>query len=247
MNGTPLVVDNRSGKWSQSSADFRAGVLSSVADQAAAVMLTEVTEPHQAKRLTTVPGYTALHDLSHGDRDEVALLTNDKQLDVLSWSSTALGPDLGPGGRIVGGVATATLTVVRKPIVLAVWHAPSAVEGDWQGRRADAWRAALEELQDEVHQTRIRVGLRAPVFVGGDWNVDFRRQWVRDAVAREWPALEVPRLPLRGGSHGHRYIDPVLVTGAVRRARLSHLPRTRGNDHRPQRLRCRVYPKQVVA
>lgn len=230
---TPVRIDELSGRFDRKPSLLRAAVERS-AKHADIILCTEVTDPARAAALGMV-GWTT-HRNPAKDLNEIAILTRDSEWAPIGrYEVAVLGPDLGPGGKVVAGIQALRNVHTGARLVVSIEHLPAGVEGRWARgqRRADAHRAAVQELR-ALHRTYRKHFKPHGEMAFADWNLNLHRKFVQDWIAEAWPALSVPRKEIvpKGGTHaGLRLID-----WFVRRRVVIHkwqiMRATAASDHR---------------
>jgi hypothetical protein len=117
-------------------------------------------------------------------------------------------------------------------------HLPAHMQEDVrEGRATESVQATREGLATLRNIVKGLQGTypKAQFIIGGDWNLDFHRTWVRGLVddAFDGTGLYVPN-PAAAGSFGDRLIDWAVTDFPVADGRV-RLPQT-GLDHRPVRF-----------
>ena len=135
---TVVRVDELSGRYDRGPALLAAQLAGSAAE-ADVILVTEVSAARRASALR-MDGWTVSRG-PDGDRGEVAVLTRDAIWTVRAYAAAVLGPDLGPGGKVVSGIALLEHTGTGARFAPSIAHLPASVEGTWaRGRgRADAY------------------------------------------------------------------------------------------------------------
>lgn len=127
----------------------------------------------------------------------------------------------------------------NKKFVLVVVHLPASVEDDLRiGRKTQRtlyWFSAFLRTKARGNLLRRRHKAAGVVYVA-DFNVNFKRDWVRRLIRALAPAYGLMwRAPFpAGGTHHDRLIDGTLIKGDIRgwmEARL--YPDDSSSDHRP--------------
>lgn len=235
---TGVRIAEISSRFDRSPASLLADV-EAAAEWADIILLTEVTRFGRRKTLHDFAkreGWTRHQDIDSGDASEVAILTRDSKWQAHGFKAQVLGPDLGPGGRIIGGIAC----LVHKNgtrFVVSVSHLPASVEGAWGSTRARAYRAAVRQLRDAHAAARRQLNPHAEAAFG-DWNLNLHKTWVREWIAKAWPTLTVPRASVipKGGTHaGGRLIDWFVRRNLYITA-WRVMPASEGSDHRSIRV-----------
>lgn len=176
------------------------------------ITLTEVADGKRPEAVK-LPGWSKAQQTDSSksfDLAECAILVEDDTWAIVRWRTYVIGPDLGPGNRIVMVMALLRHRVTGATSLLSTSHMPSAVEGAWDGRRAGHYRQALDRWRriNLAWRRAFRPDNEAAV---ADWNLDFRKRWVRAFFRGAWPGLDEPnpdRFPKKG-THGPRLIDMI--------------------------------------
>ncbi len=237
---TVVRVDELSGRYDRDPALLAAQLAGSAAE-ADVILVTEVSAARRASALR-MDGWTVSRG-PDGDRGEVAVLTRDAIWTVRAYAAAVLGPDLGPGGKVVSGIALLEHTGTGARFAPSIAHLPASVEGTWaRGRgRADAYRAAVDEWRLLHVEWRRRHQPDAEAAFA-DWNLNLHRRWVRDWVGDAWPTLTLPPAAVipAGATHaGGRLIDWFVRRG-LDVDTWGVLPSSPASDHRGIRVRARV-------
>ncbi|GGO86592.1 hypothetical protein GCM10011584_09280 [Nocardioides phosphati] len=199
------------------------------------ITLTEVAGWRRRRALRKVPGFTVLQDTKHGDAAEVAMLVRDSVWRVLHWEARVIGPDLGPGGRVIALFAVLEHVDTGLIYLVSDAHLPATVEGQWDSPRAAAYRAAVQQYR--VAHNRLAVLYRpGAVDAFADWNLNLHKPRTQQWVAAAWPELKAPTTLPSGGTHaGGRLIDWFIGRGRhVDSWRI--LPPNPASDHRGIRV-----------
>lgn len=216
--------------------------LRTAARDAEVMLLTEMTGRERRAVLSQVKGFTVHQDVKHGDLSEIAILTRDVAC-TATYKAHVIGPDLGPGGRVILGLARATFGDGTRELV-GQMHLPASVEADWDGDRAIAFRAAVQEARRIVKAAEAEFKPHG-VDVFADWNLNLHKPWVQEWVTDAWPELKLPPAAVipKGSTHaGGRLIDWFIFRGGlvVRWVILAADP---ASDHRGNRVTRRITRK----
>lgn len=242
---TPLVVDDRSGWWEGAPEDLHRDLLATtkVSDIG---LLTEMTGHARQAVLDGIPGFAYRQDRDHGDASEIAMIIRSGLWRVLYYEAAVLGPDLGPGGREIAGIAVLEHVTTRARALVGKAHLPSAVQAHWDEPRAEKYRACVQKYRARMNALAKAWKVDAQLAFA-DWNLDLHEPWVRDYIAKAWPELDAPtpKQTPPGATHDRRLIDWFLSTG-VDIEDWVILPRTRASDHKPTRLTAAIpAPKET--
>jgi hypothetical protein len=205
------------------------------AEKRGATWLT-LTEVADGKRPEAVklPGWSKAHQTDPAqpfDLGECAILVKDSEWAIIRWRTYVIGPDLGPGNRIVMTIALLRHRLTGGTLLLSTSHMPSGIEGAWQGRRARHYRQALDRWRriNLAWRRAFKPDNEATV---ADWNLNFHQQWVRAFFRGAWPGLEEPHSLPKGGTHGPRLIDMIRTRGWVNAVRVTIRSSRGASDHR---------------
>lgn len=209
-----------SGKWNRSPRSLRRQLKRAAKRGATWLTLTEVADGKRPDAVR-LPGWSKAHAVDgpggkRFDLGECAIMARDDTWRIVKWRAYVIGPDLGPGNRIIMVMALLEHVHDGTTVLVSTSHLPSAVEGAWQGRRADQFRLAVDRWRRVNLAWRRAYKPDAEATVA-DWNLDYFRAWVVAYMADAWPGLDSPRgrlLPERG-THGRRLIDMARVRGMV--------------------------------
>lgn len=157
--------------------------------------------------------------------DQIIFTTAGHQRD-LPYTTIAVFDDLEAGKRFV----------------VAVSHYASSVESelaknDQTYRRAIQWRQSTKNSKRRVNQLARKYKADARLVIG-DWNVDFKKAWVRALVKAIAPSytLTWKNVNVAGGTHGRRIIDATILRGKLSVKGSAELyPDDPSSDHRPYR------------
>lgn len=143
------------------------------------------------------------------------------------------------------GLPYSTIAVLRdkkagKTFVLSVGHYASSVEqelhaGDTTYRRAIQWRQSTKNTKNRVNQLARKHKAHARMVVA-DWNVDFKKLWVRAMVKAIAPSytLTWTNVNVAGGTHHRRLIDATILRGKLKVKGSAKLyADDASSDHRP--------------
>lgn len=199
-----------SGRWDRSAHALHQQLRRAAKRGATLLTLTEVADGKRPG-VVHLEGWTACHDVDGKggkmfDRGECAILARDDTWKVLRWRSYVIGPDRGPGNRVIIVMALLEHLGTGKTLLVSTAHLMSAVEADWRGRRAGFYRQDLDRWRF-IHASWVRMFKPDAEATVADWNLDLHRAWVRDALDGAWDRLNAPRQLPRGGTHGARLID----------------------------------------
>lgn len=127
-----------------------------------------------------------------------------------------------------------------KTFVVSVGHYASGVQGalaknDQTYRRAIQWRQSTKNTKNRVNKLARQYKADARLVVA-DWNVDFKKLWVRTLVKAIAPSYRNAwkNVKVAGGTHGKRIIDGTIFYGALKVKGTAKLYRDdASSDHRP--------------
>lgn len=239
---TGVKIAEISSKWDRPSATLRADI-AGAAEWADIILLTEVYDRRKALAGMQFPGFSLLQN-ARDDRAEVAVLVRTSRWTVKTFEAKVIGPDPGPGNRVIAAIAC----LVHKDgtrFMVSISHLPSGVEFDWSGSRARAYRAAVTEFRRLHYRTRQSFKPHGEAAFA-DWNLDLHKPWVRAWIKSAWPGLTVVRegvIP-KGGTHGPRLIDWFIRRGYFYIATWRIMPATAGSDHRSIRVAGHINRKK---
>lgn len=196
------------------------------------VTLTEVSRDYREKALHR-PGWTVISGDKSGWDDCAIVIDNSRFKKIYSESF-----NMGGTGRYAQ-IAVILDLVTKKRLVWASVHYPASVETELSKnqRTADSilWTKCVWSLKRRVNYLKRKYKC-AGAFIAADWNVNFKRAWVRRLIKSIHPfwknAWREP-WPI-SGTHHSRLIDATLFRGnvvLVRKARL--LSDDNSSDHRP--------------
>lgn len=211
----PTQGAHLSGRWDRSARLLARQVRRAAKHGAKLITLTEVADGKRPS--LTMPGWTKAQDVDgpggkRFDRGECAILAEDDTWELVRSRSYVIGPDLGPGNRVVVLFALLRHRVTRATLLVSVCHLPSAVEAVWRGQRATHYRAMVDRWR-RIHATWVRAFKPDNEMVVADWNLNVHAAWVKDYLAEAFPTLDLPANLPKGGTHGSRLIDMVLTRG----------------------------------
>ena len=118
---------------------------------------------------------------------------------------------------------------------VATGHPPAHVQGQRGFRKIARWAKSVAVYHRYLGGIKRRMKGRTPRVFAFDFNLDWRKGWVRGYIRRRFPGMRCgwPTKPLpEAGTHGHRIIDWHMVRGLriVEPTRL--LGKHPGLDHR---------------
>lgn len=127
-----------------------------------------------------------------------------------------------------------------KVFVVGVAHYASGVEGelyrnDQTYRRAIQWRQSTKNTKKRVNRLAKKYNADARMVVA-DWNVNFKKAWVRAMVKLIAPSYTNAwtNVNVSGGTHGNRIIDATILRGALKVKGSAKLyADDASSDHRP--------------
>lgn len=138
-----------------------------------------------------------------------------------------------------------TIAVLRdikdgRKFVVTVGHYASGVEGalaknERTYRRAIQWRRSVANTKNRANQLAKEYDAKACMVVA-DWNVNFKRAWVRAMVKAIAPSYTNTwtRVNIEGGTYGNRLTDATLLRGRMKVLDTAKLYRDdASSDHRP--------------
>jgi len=193
-------------------------------------MVTEMADPDRAAALE-VDGFTVHH---HGGPGigECAILTKDAHFPTI-LADKALKLTEGGGKARLSKPLYARAVVAETKAghvqVITNCHLPAHLEGIWAAipmpdrlrvkrlmkggnPRIRAWLEAVAEWRTQT--TQLAAHHHADdIVVGGDWNVDVNKKWVRHLLEKVWPGLNIAE-PAKGDL-GRRKIGFVLTSMKV--------------------------------
>lgn len=250
---TDFHVDQFSGRWDRKPAAVERQTARSVKDMdRTIILLTEVANDARARaalRGARTSGHR-WHMVRDADADmgEVAILVRLDVWEVLRERVKVLGPDLGPGGRVIGAFALLRNRYTGHTLVVSTAHLPASVEGDWTtGHRAAEHRKAVDVWR-RTHRAWRRAFKPDAELAWADWNLNLHRDWVADWIDEAWPALDLPSEAVipSGGTHaGGRLIDWFVCRGLrVRSWRILRWPWA--SDHHGNRAALRIVTYRAV-
>lgn len=169
-------------------------------------MATEMANAKRAAALE-VDGWT-LHHHGGAGVGECAILTKDAQFSTVLHSGAIQIHPGGMRGRLKHPVfARVVIAETRAGHVqlLTNAHLPAHLEGLWAAvpmssrlrvkrllktgnPRIRAWLAAVQSWRAQVHDLAAEYHVD-DIVIGGDWNLDGHKKWVRDLVGKMWPGL----------------------------------------------------------
>lgn len=127
----------------------------------------------------------------------------------------------------------------KKKIVVCVVHLAAGVEGELYKKQRTArtlsWYAAFRGAKARANKLKTAHNAGAVLFIS-DFNVDFKKRWVRALVKSVAPLYNSTWrvLNVAGGTHGPRIIDATLVKGSVGvKGSAKLLADDASSDHRP--------------
>jgi len=231
-----ITAEHSSGLHSVEPADLKAALVKQLADEPDFLSLTEMMSEARAAVLDDFPAYAVARVRGTDGEDECAALLRRATLPAFTFDVELLSelPIPRRSGKLCAAlvvkVADSAIGPAHTRIII---HLPSGVEddlrdGDADGAQARVYRDAIGGLR------RLVASIDGPVVITGDWNLDLRKQWVRDFLKRHfpeftptWRAGNLPEL----GTHGSRVIDFSLVRGfSVTAAHV--VPDFGASDHR---------------
>lgn len=130
--------------------------------------------------------------------------------------------------------------ITNDVLIVCVSHYASHVEGEVRDRnttfgRVIQWRQSTRRSKNRVNQLAKIHKANGRLLIG-DWNVNFKRLWVRSMIKAFAPAFRSTWRNLRfaGGTHGPRVIDATLLRGAIKVRNSAELHKDDpSSDHRP--------------
>lgn len=207
------------------------------------ISLTEVSGSKRIKVLRRFPTHRVVNFEGNHARDDCALLISRWRWRNIASGTKLLSKEAMPGWNNAWCYAVWSKDVHKSTglrVVKVVIHFAARVE-DSRGYRyktaddrqnAKAHKEAIRNLNSQIRDWQ-KQGY--DVVVSADWNLDWRRLWVRKMLRRELPMLNWtwggPRMPERGGTHGTRLIDYTGTTMRIEKASL--MKDDASSDHRP--------------
>lgn len=230
----PVVGAHLSGRWDRSPRLLKRQLRRAAKGGATWLSLTEVADGKRPAAVA-LPGWTKTQDVDgpggkRFDRGECAFLTRDDTWEVLRWRSYVIGPDLGPGNRVVMLMALLRHRLTGATSLMSVCHTPSAVEANWRGQRAGHYRQMVDRWR-RIHATWVRAFKPDNEAVVADWNINLHAAWALIYLEDAFPTLDPPAVLPKGGTHGPRLIDMILTRG-WRKVRLVIRSSRGASDHR---------------
>lgn len=239
---TALRLDHLAGRFDREPITLDAQVSQST-KHVDLIALTEVSG-HQRAKVLDRPGWTVLRG-PDGDLGEVAILARDAEWRVLAWKVVVLGPDLGPGGQVVGIIAVFENVHTGDTELVGEAHLPATVEGGFlaRTRRAAAHQAAVQKWRREVRRWRRRYKPDGEV-ITADWNLNLHRAFVRAWITVAWPAMHLPkRIPAAATHRGGRLIDWP-IAHRIPDLAFRVLAQSPASDHRGIRVTGTIRPRK---
>lgn len=196
------------------------------------ITLTEVARERREKPLRRT-GW----DVITGDKsgwDDCAIMYSTNRYKVLHSESF----DMGGTGRYAQ-IAVLLDKAEQKRLVVASVHYPASVEYELfkkvTSRDTVLWTKAVWSLKRRVNALKRKFKARG-IVIAADWNVDFKKEWVRALIKAIHPSYsntwQAP-YPARG-THGRRVIDATLFKGRLKTASPARLLKDDdSSDHRP--------------
>lgn len=238
---TDIFIDQISGRYDRPPSVVKRAVnLSTLDPRRDFILFTEVSGDARAAAAKK-KGWTLCRD-TRGDLGEVAFMSRDSRWEVEKHRTYVLGPDLGPGGRIVAIMVLVRHRKTNERVVLSVAHLPATVEGHWDGERAEAHRKAVDRWR-RIFKAWRRAYQPDGEFAIADWNLNIHARWVREWVDEAWPALDIPpywtKVP-KGSTHaGGRLIDWYVARG-MKTVSWRIMNWRWGSDHKANRIHLRL-------
>lgn len=211
-------------------------------DVADIVTYTEISDNERASVLKDITGWKFLNTNFSG-WDDCGILLKEPRFKVIHHEGFKL-PRGNSGGKEYVSVAQIAVVYDRDhghTFVIAVAHFPASVEGlirrKQKTERTVAWNLNVAATRRRVNRLKRRYRAQS-AFIVADWNVDFKKFWVRAYMKTLFPNYKnswVRPFPA-DGTHGDRIIDGTLFKG-----RAARYERTRlffdddSSDHRPFR------------
>ena len=222
-----------SGRWDRKAWRLRRQLKRAARRGPTVITLTEVADRDRPKAVR-LPGYAKVQvaDGPGGKRfdlGECAMLIKRDTWKVQRSRVYVLGPDRGPGNRVIALMALLKHVETGLTLVVGTSHLMSAVEGDWSGRRASFYRTDMDRWRRIFVSWRRAFKPDAEVAVA-DWNLDLHRSWVAQHLDEAWGGHENPRQLPKRGTHGKRLIDFPRTRG-VRALRLRVRSSLGASDH----------------
>lgn len=236
MANTRVRITQLSGRYDRSPNSLRQSVAAAI-DDSDIVLLTEVAGVRRRAVLQSFPGWTLHQDVEHGDAAEVAILTRDAVWSTRHFGAHVLAPDLGPGGRVIAGLAVLRHVHSRRLFMVSVSHLPATVEGNYAGARGQAHNDAVKRLS-ALHRAMRRTYRVKAEAAFADWNLNLHKQWVQVWIRKAFASATIARSEVipAGGTHaGGRLIDWFVRRG-WRVETWKILPVSYASDHRGIRV-----------
>lgn len=199
-----------SGRWDRPPRSLRRQLRRAAKRGATLLTLTEVADRGRPDAVR-LPGWTTCQDVdgpggSRFDLGECAIMVDDDAWRVLRWRTYVIGPDRGPGNRVIMVMALLASRETGRTLLVSTSHLMSGVEGNWRGQRAAFFRQDVDRWR-RINLTWRRAFKPDAEATVADWNLDLHRAWVEAYLEDAWDGLDAPlRLP-KGGTHGRRLID----------------------------------------
>jgi hypothetical protein len=210
----PVTGAHLSSKWNRPRWTLKRQLRRAAEQGATWLTLTEVADGKRPEAVH-LPGWSKAHQTDPAkpfDLGECAIMAKDSEWEIRRWRTYVIGPDLGPGNRIVMVIALLRHRLTGSTLLLSTSHMPSSVEGEWQGRRANQYRLALDRWR-RINLAWRRAFQPDSEAAAADWNLDYRKPWVRAFFRGAWPGMSEPDMLPKAGTHGPRLIDMIRTRG----------------------------------
>lgn len=232
MSYVPVKGAHLSGRWNRSPRRLAAQLQRAANRGATWLTLTEVADGKRP-RAVALPGWSKAQGgrpAHRFDLGECAVLVRDDVWKIVRWRAYVIGPDPGPGNRVVMVMALLEHLDSGATMLLSTAHLPSDVEPHWDDLRGDQWRQAVHRWR-RINASWRRAYHPTAEATTADWNVDYHRPWVRRELQTLWPGLRTPPELPRGGTFHRRLIDLVRTRG-VAQVHLAIRSSWGASDHR---------------
>lgn len=206
------------------------------------VTMTEVSAVSRAAVLQQLGGIDSVVADAGGGNDG-AILWHEKRHTLIYSDVVPLGTPFRRGTAVgqVHAVSVVLEDLLGDRLGVTVCHAPAHIEGPSGLRgvaaRVRAYRAVMRDWKAHVRDVDTHLMPHAWI-VSADWNLNFRRAWVRAYLGGIWSSLGLraawspATLPVRGGTIGKtRVIDGPMVSKRAKVRSMRILPLSDASDH----------------
>lgn len=210
-------------------------------DKMSVGLLTELERGPRYHAAARIEGLALSKGIGLGNADDSAIIFRADEWERLYEGSHRVSGETRYEGR--PPLYTRLVVIRYKPtgfvLAASMTHLASSAESDMKAGRYELprpkdWLKTFRESKKVLNRIAKKYGADARIY-GADFNLDVKKQWVRDLLEKEAPKYRIsvqPPFP-GGGTLGSRWIDFFLYRGNLTVPSVRLLPDDDSSDHRP--------------